>query len=408
MTPDDKTHMTFGGSSAYRWLRCPGSIKLCATLPPQVENEHMAAGTRAHALLELAVRERRIDVSEFEDVALRPNWPMFTADDIAAVQVALDYVNSILDRDPNHLLFVERQVALSDDVGGTADVVIYLPSTRTLHVVDYKHGRRYVEADDNPQLKLYAAATMFGFTEAQVDVIYGTIIQPRAFTGDPIRSAVYGPADLIAYSDDVDAAVALAREPGAPLVPGDEQCHWCPASHICPALHKSVVSVPDAAMSWMMAEPETDTVLTLPSPDRMRSNPAALADTLKAAWLLQSWIAAVEDAATAFATSGGVLPGFKLTDKRPSRKWADPAAAQAWLAASTMLDEDDYAPRKLSSPAQVEKLVKAASGKDGVKALAEHVVKESSGLKLVPDTAKGDAVNPLQLTAAGFAGAVTV
>ena len=64
----DKTHLTFGGSTAHRWLRCAGSVKLCATLPPQVENEHMAAGTRAHALLEMAVRERRDDVLDFDGV----------------------------------------------------------------------------------------------------------------------------------------------------------------------------------------------------------------------------------------------------------------------------------------------------------------------------------------------------
>ena len=52
--------------------------------------------------------------------------------------------------------------------------------------------------------------------------------------------------------------------------------------------------------------------------------------------------------------------------------------------------------------------MKQTAGKDGVKAMAEYVVKESSGLKLVPDSAKGDAVNPLAVAEAGFASAVTL
>jgi hypothetical protein len=54
-------HLTFGGSAAHRWLACPGSVVLCATLPPQRESEAMAEGTRAHALLEHCLREREDD-----------------------------------------------------------------------------------------------------------------------------------------------------------------------------------------------------------------------------------------------------------------------------------------------------------------------------------------------------------
>lgn len=407
MTPD-KTHLTFGGSTAHRWLRCAGSVKLCATLPPQAENEHMAAGTRAHALLEMAVRERRDDVLDFDGVSLQSHWPAFGLDDVAAVQAALDYINALLARDPGHMLFVERQVTLFADVGGTADVLIYLPATRALHVIDYKHGRRYVEAEGNPQLKLYAAAALFGFTEGPVETIHGTIIQPRAFAGEPIRTAVYGPADLISYSDDVDAAVAAALAPDPAFTAGEEQCHWCPAGHVCPALRDTataVVALPPEAGERLPAGDEIK--LILPPPGACR-DAGTLALAMQAAGVLRTWIDAVEDAAVSLAMSGETLPGFKLVEKRPTRKWADEDVVRQWFAGSTMIDEDDYAPRKLVSPAQAEKLVKAGGGKDGVKALAEHVVKESSGLKLVPETAKGDAINPLQLAAAGFSGAVTI
>lgn len=408
--PTVKQHLTFGGSTAHRWLRCPGSARLCATLPPQAENEHMAAGTRAHALFEMAVRERRETVLDFAGEALQPGWPEFEADDVEAVQVALDHVNDILNKHPDATYWVERMFTLGEDVGGSADVVIYVPSLKLLIVIDYKHGRGKYVSENTPQMKLYASCVLFGITEYLVERVDATIIQPRCQVGEPIRTAIYSPSDLIAFSDDVDAAVAAAKSEDAPLVTGDEQCHWCPAAHVCPALFATLPETSREVMSWAGTEApvETDVVLTLPSPEQMRHNLTKLAETLSVLPLLQSWIDAVEDQASALALAGHALPGFKLVPKQARRKFADEDAAKAWFANNTLLDEDDFAPRKLLSVAQAEKLVKQTAGKDGVKAMAEYVVKESSGLKLVPDSAKGDAVNPLAVAEAGFASAVTL
>ena len=412
-TPDAKTHLTFGGSSAHRWLACPGSSSLCATLPPQVENEHMAAGTRAHALLELAVRERRDSVLDFEGVALNPGWPKFTLDDVEAVQVAVDHVNEILTRHPDAIMWVERQFTLGEDIGGTADVVIYVPSLKLLIVIDYKHGRGKYVPENTPQMKLYAACVLFGLPEHPIERVDATIIQPRCQVGEPTRTAIYSPGDLIAFSDEVDAAVELARQADPPFNPGPEQCHWCPAAEAgaCKALFKGAVAVANDTFyeAAPALPPDLGAVtVVLPSAEHMRRDPDALFETLKALPILQAWIDGVEAAAEAHARGTGYSPGFKFVDKRASRKWADEEAARKWFASSTMLDEDEYAPRKVLSVAQAEKLVKADMGKDGVKAMAEHVVKESSGIKLVPADAKGDAVNPLAIAEAGFATAVTI
>lgn len=407
-TPDAKTHLTFGGSSAHRWLACPGSARLCATLPPQVENEHMAAGTRAHALLELAVRERRESVLEFDGVSLQAGWPEFELDDVEAVQKALDHINEILERHPDAIMWVERQFTLGEDIGGTADVVIYIPSLKLLVVIDYKHGRGKYVPETTPQMKLYASCVLFGLPDLPVERVDATIIQPRCQVGTPIRTAIYSPGDLIAFSDDVDAAVALARSEEPPFVPGEEQCHWCPAqqSAACPALFKGAIAVPKTPV---IDSRDLDPVfVTLPSTAAMQNDPAELFKTLKVLPILQAWIDGVEAAAEAVAHGGGPTPGFKLVEKVARRKWQDEEAARQWFASETMLDDDEYAPRKLVSPAQAEKLVKLNAGKDGVKAMAEHVIKQSSGLKLVPEDAKGDAVNPLAVDEAGFASAVTI
>lgn len=405
-----KQHLTFGGSSAHRWLACPGSAKLCATLPPQVENEHMAAGTRAHALLELAVRERRDSVLEFDGVSLRAGWPAFELDDVEAVQKALDHVNEILERHPDAVMWVERQFTLGEDIGGTADVVIYVPSLKLLVVIDYKHGRGKYVPETTPQMKLYAACVLFGLTDLPIERVDATIIQPRCQAGEPIRTAIYSPGDLIAFSDDVDAAVALARSEEPPFVPGGEQCHWCPAAEAgaCAALFNGAVAVTTDITAWVHPEPSDDVVVTLPSPERIRQNPDALFAVMKALPIMQAWLDGIEAAGEAHALGTGYSPGFKFVQKQARRKWLDEEAARQWFAEHTMLDDDEYQPRKLLSVAQAEKLVRLNAGKDGVKAMAEHVIKESSGLKLVPEDARGDAVNPLAVDEAGFASVVTI
>lgn len=407
---DAKQHLTFGGSSAHRWLACPGSARLCATLPPQVENEHMAAGTRAHALLELAVRERRDSVLEFDGVSLQAGWPEFELDDVEAVQKALDHVNEILAKHPDAVMWVERQFTLGEDVGGTADVVIYIPSLKLLIVIDYKHGRGKYVPETTPQMKLYASCVLFGLTDYQIERVDATIIQPRCQVGEPIRTAIYSPGDLIAFSDDVDAAVALAITDAPELIPGETQCHWCPAAMAaaCPALFREAVAVPNQAVEWAGSAPDDNVVVTLPSVEAMRRDPAKLFATLKVLPLLYAWGDGLEAAAEAIATGGGPTPGFKMVEKVARRKWQDEEAARAWFARNTMLEDDEFQPRKMLSVAQAEKVVKMNMGKDGVKAMAEHVVKQSSGLKLVPEDAKGDAVNPLAVAEAGFASAVTL
>ncbi|MBK9156763.1 MAG: DUF2800 domain-containing protein [Micropruina sp.] len=408
----EKKHLTFGGSSAHRWLNCPGSARLCSTLPPQVENEHMAAGTRAHALLELAVREGRDSVMDFAGVALQPGWPEFGADDVEAVQIAVDYVNKLLSKYPDAVLWVERMFTLpagaSDDVGGTADVVVYAPSMNLLTVIDYKHGRGKYVNENTPQMKLYAACVMFGITEYLIERVDATIIQPRCQVGEPIRTAIYSPSDLIAFSDDVDAAVAAAKTEDPPLIPGDEQCHWCPAAHVCPALASALPATAASVAEWGGELDAGATVVSLPPPSAMRADPAKLAETLKALPVIQAWIDAVEAHAEELAMGGVLLPGFKLIPKQARRKWVDETHAFRWFLKETLLDEDEFAPRNLLSVARAEKVVKKAAGSDGVKAMAALVVKESSGLKLVPDSAKGDAINPLAVAEAGFVSAVTI
>jgi hypothetical protein len=391
-------HLTFGGSSAARWLACPGSVVLCSTLPPQQENAAMAEGTRAHALLEHCLREREDDALGYEGLTLQPGWPAYTAEDTEAVQLALDHVGAILEQHPDAVLHVEYSAAVAEDVGGTADVVIWLPGPRVLHVIDYKHGRgKFVDVDQNPQVKLYAVSVLKQMPDVLPLAVVTTIIQPRCPFGAPIRAAAYSPAELMWFEETVEEAVARARAANWQdhLVPGEQQCDWCPAASVCPAL---TASLAEGAEYLAADAPDGETVtVTFPRPGDMRT-PVGLATALSIVPVLETWADAIKEAAEAAARSGVEIPGYKLVEKRAMRKWADEEGVLAWAAEKGLALQEP----KILSPAQAEKVVKATLKAEGVAAMAAFVVKESSGVKLVAASAAGDPVDPVRIAASAF------
>ena len=101
--------------------------------------------------------------------------------------------------------------------------------------------------------------------------------------------------------------------------------------------------------------------------------------------VLEDWISALRKRVETELKQGRDVPGYKLVPTRPTRKWADPAGAEAWVLSETKLVESDiYAPREFRSVAQIEKAMGKARFKKSP--LADIVVKESSGVKVVPDS----------------------
>jgi hypothetical protein len=286
-------------------------------------------------------------------------------------------------------------------VGGTSDVVIWLPTPRVLVVIDYKHGRgKFVSIDQNPQVKLYAVSVLKQMPDLHPVAVETTIIQPRCQTGSPIRTASYTPAALMWFEDEVTEAVTKAKAPNWQdhLVPGEDQCDWCPAAAVCPALTASLAKGAD----YLAAEaPQGETItVTFPKPGDMRT-PVGLATALSIVPVLETWADAIKAAAEAAAQSGVEIPGYKLVDKRALRKWADEEGLLAWAAKQGLTLQEP----KTLSPAQAEKVVKAKLKAEGVAAMSAFVIKESSGTKLVAASAAGDPVDPVRVAAASFGSA---
>jgi len=185
-----------------------------------------------------------------------------------------------------------------------------------------------------------------------------------------VRSETISAMDLLEWTADLRRAARATEAPDAPVNAG-EWCTFCPAAGTCPALR-------DKALESAMAD-FAGAVIKVPA-DPGVLTPEQMARLLDASDLIDKWLAAVRAHALHLAESGGTVPGYKLVDKRATRKWRDDGAAPQLLS-GLGLDQDDIFDRKLRSPAQVEKLLPKEKRGD----LAALVVKESSGVNLVRD-----------------------
>ena len=367
-----KAHSNFGASVAHRFIACPGSVRLCATVP-NTGSVYAAEGTAAHALAQHCLEQRDAAANYIGETFEKF---VVTKDMADAVQVYLDRIESLFDEAAGDELNVEHKFTLShiaDDCFGTNDCSIYKPSTGELYVDDYKHGAGHaVEVKDNAQLLYYAlgAATRYGNRPIRRVII--AITQPRCYHPDgPVRSMVVDAVTLLEWGEDLRDAVELARKPDAPLHSGSH-CKFCPAAATCPELHRKAL---DAASSEFGEVATVEEVSTY--------SPIELRDRLLKVSAIELWAKAVRRHAFEQGLAGNIPEGFKFVAKVGRRKFLNESAALLTLEAAGIPTSDVT---KLASPAQVEKAI----GKENYKLVA----KESSGFNLVPVTAKGEAVTP--------------
>jgi hypothetical protein len=360
-------------------MNCPASVKASEGLSNGT-SDNAEEGTAAHTVGAAALI-RGSPAAAFIGQTTSNGWKV-TAEMAEAVQVYLDYVRreTLPDDDRD----VEAQLKYSDELWGTADYWRYRPSNGNLLVVDYKHGKGvFVGAKGNPQGLIYGLMKAKALGNRGVSSITFAIVQPRCESDEgPVREYTVDAADMLEFEDKLLDAIAATKKDDAEYMPGDH-CRWCPAAGVCPALRDQA-----------LASAKNDFVPGL------KYDPAELAATLEAIPLVEAWVKATWEFAYNEVSAGKAIPGFKLVQKRATRKWANEATAAEAL--SLLLADDDlYKPRTLRTPADVEKQL----GKKNAKALAGLVVVESSGTTLVHESDRRPAVAARATAAEDFGAA---
>lgn len=372
-------HAVLGASSAERWLRCPGSVRLSAGLA-DAPSEFAAEGTAAHELAEKCLSWQHYSASRYLGDEIPVGEFSFTVDeDMAdAVQAYLDHLEEVRVECSIAEEWVERRFSLDalrppQPMFGTSDWTGYSRLHKVLVVRDYKHGRgKRVEAKGNPQLRYYGLGALLSLpADYPVREIDLGVVQPRIGNIASERITI---EELLDFASDLLAAAHATQRPDAPTTPGD-WCQWCRAKAICPALRNQALTV---AQDEFSASP--------PAPESL--TPAQVAEVLEKADVIESWIKAVRGHAMREAEQGRPPPGYKLVQKRGTRKWAVDEATVANLLEHSGLLPDECFDRKLVSPAQAEKLLKPLKAK-----LPEELVKSvSSGYTLTSEADKRPAL----------------
>jgi hypothetical protein len=334
-------HAILAPSAAHRWIRCPGSVRLCRGLP-DVETEYAAEGTFAHD--EAA---ECLDAPREPELGRTSHCGRFKVDEpmIEALGVYLRAVRGTAELEGHELIQVEHRVtAIPDRVWGTADAIVW--NVRHMHMFDLKFGAGiFVDVPENPQLMIYAIGALAqSFVKAMiVDTVFVHVVQPRHFSDAPRwRTWRITRRDLMAWKRDVlEPAVERTEAPGAPLVAG-EHCRFCPAKATCPELRNTAIQ---------QARDVFTPARTPTPPDQL--DPEQIADLLRTFPLIETWMSAVRKHAYKLVEKERVdIPGFKLVAKQGHRKWRDESKAIAVLRHHHV---DPYTKPKLISPAEAER-----------------------------------------------------
>ena len=363
----NKTHAVLGASSSHRWLHCTPSARLEQEFE-NTESTAAAEGTAAHALAEhklkrmLKRRSKRpvstFDCDEMEDCT------------DAYVQFVMEQLAEVKKSCQDAMIFIEQKLDFSayvPDAFGTGDCVIV--GDGMLHIIDFKYGQGVlVEAEENPQLKLYAlgALELFG-SLYDIQQISLSIFQPRRENVCTFSLATEALMQWVKEELQPKAQMAYAGD--GDYCAGD-WCTFCRASAKC--RERAAVNLKLAQQEFKLPPLLTD--------DEVAAVLGLLPELVKWANELMAY------AADAAIHHGKVWNGFKVVAGRSCRKYQDEEAAAA---AAKAAGYSDIYTQKLIGIGEMEKLM----GKDRFKELlGSLIVKPAGKPTLVPVADKRSAL----------------
>ncbi len=288
-TDPNAQHAVYAPSSAHRWSVCTASAEAIAAIGEQEEGEEAAEGTRAHDEIERCF---------MRESAVNPDHPA-----AYGVALVLDYVRQL----PPGKLWIEQRVRLTDQIWGRCDVAHWHEESRVLTIVDYKNGFVNVEAEENEQLMIYAAASAYTH-QLPIEWARLVVVQPNSFL--PVPRVKQWPVDaktLHAFASRVAAVPAGPKR----FIAG-EQCKYCPLFGRCPASQDVL-----AQLSAMLCH----------APDAVPDAQFALFAAMEKP--IEDWFENANKAKLKQSlASGKCPPGMKIVQGTTKLAWLDEAAAR--------------------------------------------------------------------------------
>lgn len=297
-------HSILSPSGAHRWMNCTPSARLEQEFEG-TESEAAKEGTAAHALCEHKLKKA---------LHMRSKRPVsdYNSDEMEECSDA--YVDFVMEqyelakqtcKDP--VVLIEQKLDFScyvPDGFGTGDCIII--SDGKLHIIDLKYGMGIlVEAEENPQMKLYALGALEIY-DALYDIkeVSMTIFQPRRENVSTWTISVETLKDWA--ENELTPRAQMAYNGEGEYFPG-EWCTFCRAAARCRARAEEKLKL--AQMEFKMPPLLTD---------------AEIEEILLILPNLTKWANEI----TAYATDAAVnhgkeWSGFKVVEGRSICKYRD-------------------------------------------------------------------------------------
>lgn len=300
---EEKGHALLSSSGAHRWLNCTPSARLEREFDDN-SGEAAAEGTAAHALSEHKLR-RALKLRSQKPVSKYDSDEMDNYTD-GYVEFVLEIIEQAKQTCIDPKVLIEQRLNFSKyvpDGFGTGDCLVIADGT--LHIIDFKYGQGLlVEAEDNPQMKLYALGALELF-DGIYDIVSVamTIYQPRR---ENVSTHTVFKESLYQWADEVLQPLAQLAFVGSGEYCSGDWCRFCRAAVKCRARAEEKLKLTqlEFALPPLLTDAEIEDVL-------------AKLDELTA-WASDIRAYALEAA----IHHGKQWNGFKLVAGRSNRKYA--------------------------------------------------------------------------------------
>lgn len=362
-------HSIFAPSSGEQLIHCAGSVLMQAQFPDDGDSVASKEGTAAHwwGAEHLADEGTRPPVG-----ATAPNDVIVTQGMADGADEWIKAVEAILaDAGTAAVLNVERRLEIPtvhELCFGTPDTDIWVPWSKTLHVVDFKFGFGLHEAYEHVQCVEYAEGRVLeqlaedpALRREDITVVI-TIVQPRAYHPlGTVRSWTCKATDLSPIIAQLasQAVKSLEADPEVRTGPG---CKHCRGRHACLAFQ---------AKGYAAAEyVNRATAIELKGP-ALALELQTLEDALAA---IKARLSGLQEQGFYELRRGGQLPGYGIEHGRGSLDWIKPATEV--VAMGDAMGVDLRKQLAAITPTQAKKLID-----DSV--ISAYAVKTPGAAKLV-------------------------
>jgi hypothetical protein len=356
---DEELHYDWGASAAKQWRTCKGSVafineaKADKLIPKETTSVYAEEGVKAHS---------------YADNYLKGE---ITRDDIPTeflehLEGYIQLAEEIALTKGNHgYVFTEQRIPYfyNDTEYGTVDFAVATEEKVTILDLKYGVGEK-VDAFENSQMSIYALSLMkylsrkFNIRFTMNTVISMNIYQPRHRSFDGIAETwEVSYFDLCKYGAEIEADYKESKlAKSSDLNPSYDACRFCDARRICIArVAKMFDGIPDEL------NPIKNNVTT-ESIKEMKKNMMEITDAVRVRVAavgkeIAKYFEELNEDSLERIEQGAKIDGLKTIDGgKGNRKWGN-NEPQADKLLRNIPAADRYAPKKLLSPAQIEKVL---------------------------------------------------